>query len=47
KTYPKNLKKDLNYLKKLKVDFVYLPTIKQIYSKKNDEIKLNKSQNIL
>ena len=47
KTYPKNLKKDLNYLKKLKVDYVYLPTIKQIYWKKNDRIKLNKSQNIL
>jgi pantoate--beta-alanine ligase len=47
KTYPKNLKKDLNYLKKLKVDFVYLPTVKQIYWKKNDKIKLNKLQNIL
>ena len=47
KTYPKNLKKDLSYLKKLKVDYVYLPTIKQIYLKKNDKIKLNKSQNIL
>jgi pantoate--beta-alanine ligase len=47
KTYPKNLKKDLNYLKKLKVDYVYLPTIKQIYWKKNDKIKLNKLQNIL
>ena len=47
KTYPKNLKKDLNYLKKLKVNYVYLPTIKQIYWKKNDKIKLNKSQNIL
>ena len=46
-TYPINLKKDLNYLKKLKVDYLYLPTIKQIYSKKNDKIKLNKSQNIL
>ena len=46
-TYPKNLKKDLNYLKKLKIDYVYLPTIKQIYWKKNDKIKLNKSQNIL
>jgi pantoate--beta-alanine ligase len=47
KTYPKNLKKDLNYLKKLKVDYVYLPTVKQIYWKKNDKIKLNKLQNIL
>jgi len=47
KTYPKNLKKDLNYLKKLKVEYVYLPTVKQIYWKKNDKIKLNKLQNIL
>ena len=47
KSYPRNLKKDLNYLKKLKVDYVYLPTIKQIYWKKNNKIKLNKSQNIL
>ena len=46
-TYPKNLKRDLNYLKKLKVDYVYLPTIKQIYWKKNYQIKLNKSDNIL
>ena len=46
-TYPKNLKKDLSYLRKLNIDYIYLPTIKQIYSKKNDEIKLNKSQNIL
>ena len=30
KTYPKNLKNDLSYLKKLNVDYVYLPTIKQI-----------------
>ena len=47
KTYPKNLKKDLNYLKKLKVNYVYLPTVKQIYWKKNNKIKLNKLQNIL
>jgi pantoate--beta-alanine ligase len=46
-TYPKSLKKDLNYLKKLKVDYVYLPSIKQIYWKKNNKIKLNKLQNIL
>ena len=46
-TYPMNLKKDLNYLKGLKVDYVYMPTIKQIYWKKNNNIKLNKSQNIL
>ena len=45
--YPKNLKKDLSYLRKLKVDYVYLPTIKQIYWKKNNQIKLSKSDNIL
>jgi len=47
KTYPKNLKKDLIYLKKLNVDYIYLPTNKQIYWKENEKIKLNKSQNIL
>jgi len=47
KSYPKNLKKDLSYLKKLNVDYVYLPTIKEIFWKKNDKITLNKSQNIL
>ena len=30
-TYPRNLNKDLKILKKLKVDFVYLPSVKQIY----------------
>jgi pantoate--beta-alanine ligase len=47
RSYPKNLKNDLNYLRKLKVDYVYLPTVKQIYEKKINKIKLNKSQNIL
>ena len=47
KIYPKNLIKDLNFLKKLKVDYVYLPTIKQIYWKKNTKIKLNKSKMVL
>ena len=35
KNYPRNLSNDLKILKKLKVDFVYLPTINQIYNKKN------------
>ena len=34
KKYPRNIKKDLKILKKLKVDFVYLPKIKDIYKKK-------------
>ena len=37
--YPRDLKKDLKILRKLKVDIVYLPTINQIY--KNN--KFNKT----
>ena len=48
KKYPRNIKKDLKILKKLKVDFVYLPKIKDIYKSKNKiKIKLNKQDKIL
>ena len=48
KKYPRNIKKDINILKKLKVDFVYLPKIKDIYKTKNKiKIKLKKQDNIL
>ena len=48
KTYPRSLGKDLKILKKLKVDFVYLPTVKQIFNnKKSSKIILNRSQRIL
>ena len=48
KNYPRNLKKDLKILKKLKVDFVYLPTISQIYkNEKFPKITLKKKQKIL
>ena len=47
KTYPKNLRKDLNFLKKLKVDYVYIPTVKQIYKERINKIRLQKSQKIL
>ena len=48
KKYPRNINKDLKILKKLKVDFVYLPTINQVYKgKKPLKIKLKKSQKIL
>ena len=48
KTYPRNLNNDLKVLKKLKVDFVYLPTIDQIYKdKKSKIITLKKSEKIL
>ena len=40
KKYPRNLKKDLKILKKLKVNFVFIPNKKDIYnSKKKIKIK--------
>jgi len=46
--YPRNNKKDLSILKKLKVDFVFIPNSKQIYdSKKSKDIKLLNSQKIM
>ena len=48
KNYPRNLNKDLKILKKLKVDFVYIPTVDQIYKKgQTTKISLNQSQKIL
>ena len=48
KKYPRNIEKDLKILKKLKVDFVYLPKIKDIYkTKKKIKIKLNKQDKIM
>ena len=48
KTYPKNISKDLIILKRLRVDFVYLPTVNQIYKDKTlSKITLKKSQKIL
>ena len=47
-SYPRNFKKDLQILKKLKVDYLFLPEVDAIYSKKRKtKIKLNKSDNIL
>tara|TARA_B100000795_G_scaffold193721_1_gene147995 strand:+ start:233 stop:1048 length:816 start_codon:yes stop_codon:yes gene_type:complete len=48
KSYPRNLSNDLKILKRLKVDYVYLPTVDQIYKdKKLIKILLKKSQKIL
>ena len=49
KSYPQNIKKDLQILKKSKkVDFVYLPKFKDIYKdKKKSNIKLPKKDKIL
>ena len=48
KTYPRNLNKDIKLLKSLKVDFLYVPTVSQIYNNKKHKItRLNKSEKIL
>ena len=42
--YPRNLKKDLKVLKRLNVDFVYIPTLKDIFSfRTKNKIFLDKS----
>jgi pantoate--beta-alanine ligase len=48
KKYPKNIKKDLSILKKLKVDYVFIPKVKDIYKlKRIKKIKLNKTDLVL
>ena len=47
-TYPRSLNKDLKILKKSKVDYVFLPTVSQIYKeRKRPKILLNKSHKVL
>jgi pantoate--beta-alanine ligase len=46
--YPKNLNRDLKILKSLKVDYIFLPSINEVYKKKRlRKIKLHNSQKIL
>ena len=46
--YPRDLNKDIILLKKLKVDFVYLPSVNEIYKDHTfSKFKLRKSQQIL
>jgi len=48
KTYPRSISSDLKILKKMKVDYVYLPTVDQVFDdKKLPKITLTKSQKIL
>ena len=48
KKYPRNISKDLKILRKLKVDYVFVPSVSQIYKdKKLNKITLKKSQKIL
>ena len=46
--YPRNNKKDLSILKKLKINFVYIPEVKDVYNfKRKSSIKLDKKDKIL
>ena len=45
--YPRKINKDLNILKSLKVDYVLIPKIKDIYKNKVRRIKLAKKDKIL
>tara|TARA_B100000900_G_C20559284_1_gene708160 strand:- start:936 stop:1751 length:816 start_codon:yes stop_codon:yes gene_type:complete len=49
KNYPKNIKKDLAILKKIKgIDYIYIPKVKDIYkSKKKSKIFIDKKYKIL
>ena len=48
KKYPKNIVNDLKILKKLRVDYVLIPSIKDIYkNKKQMKIKLKNNDKIL
>ena len=48
KKYPKNIIRDIQILKKLRVNFVFIPTVKDIYKNKiNSKFKLKKSEKIL
>ena len=48
KNYPKNIKRDLLILKKLNVDYVFIPQVNDVYKlKRNKKIKLNKTDLVL
>ena len=48
KNYPRNLKNDVQILKKLKVDYLLTPNAGEIYrNKKDTKIKLNKNDKIM
>ena len=45
--YPKNISRDINILKRIKVDYLFVPKIEEIYKKKNKKIRLYKKDKIL
>ena len=46
--YPTNVNKDLKILKKLKIDFVFIPKTYEIYKKKRfKKLKIHSKKNVL
>ena len=46
-TYPRNIKKDIQVLKKLKIDYLFIPSVQEIYMRKMKKFSLKKSEKIL
>ncbi len=47
-SYPKNISKDIRKLRKARVDYVFIPTVRQIYKKNiSMKLKINKKDKVL
>ena len=46
-SYPKNFKKDIKILRKLNVDYIFIPNTKDIFQKKFKDIRIKSSDKIL
>ena len=44
KSYPRNIKKDIQILKKLKVEYLFIPNVNDIYKRKIKKFNLKNSE---
>ena len=47
KNYPRQIKKDISILKKLKVNYLFLPEVSEIYKKKMKNIEMSINRKII
>ena len=47
KKYPRNLNKDIRILNKLEIDYLFIPSVEEIYKNKNKKIKIFKKDKVL